>query len=415
MFIRLFNIHSRKRILMIVFLVVTAIIAGIILIKSKDSTTGASIQSNDIVANIPIDNIDKNTNETNNKNTEDKNNNPPNTEKIDTDAPPLSDEYILPTSNVFLLKEEKLRNWDKYSLKLARNEIYARHGFIFTDSSLKEYFESQSWYKPAPDYTGELSEIELKNAELIKKVEAMDEKNKAIAVSQKGILEFDLNGDGKRDKISYKFITDENGYPTKYQLSVNDSSVTQHDDNGLEEFKIVDFDATDKYLEIAIEENGPSDDLATTFYYYDGKDLQLMGKVGGHCGNNYSVKGDRKVTSVTRSQILMTWFYFDEFNLTAERKLQHITKDFYASTWNPKLIAKMELPLYKSRTEKDISVTLLPGDRIYLLGTDDKEWCLAITEDGKEGWFAVEKGTHSIIRDIGKNSYEVFEGAIMAD
>ena len=32
---------------------------------------------------------------------------------------------------------------------IARNEIYARHGYIFNDPDLKAYFSKKSWYKPA--------------------------------------------------------------------------------------------------------------------------------------------------------------------------------------------------------------------------------------------------------------------------
>jgi len=33
-------------------------------------------------------------------------------------------------------------------LDLMRNEIYARHGWIFRRPDLRKYFESQSWYRP---------------------------------------------------------------------------------------------------------------------------------------------------------------------------------------------------------------------------------------------------------------------------
>jgi hypothetical protein len=34
------------------------------------------------------------------------------------------------------------------SLRLRRNEIYARHGYIFKDAALRNYFMSQPWYSP---------------------------------------------------------------------------------------------------------------------------------------------------------------------------------------------------------------------------------------------------------------------------
>ena len=35
---------------------------------------------------------------------------------------------------------------DPATLRIARNEIYARHGRIFDSADLNEYFNCQSWY-----------------------------------------------------------------------------------------------------------------------------------------------------------------------------------------------------------------------------------------------------------------------------
>lgn len=58
-------------------------------------------------------------------------------------------------------------------LRVLRNEIYARQGRIFKDKKLQEYFESQSWYKPNPDFKDEmLTEKEYKNLAVIREAEA---------------------------------------------------------------------------------------------------------------------------------------------------------------------------------------------------------------------------------------------------
>ena len=60
----------------------------------------------------------------------------------------------------------------KSNLRLLRNEIYARHGYIFNSKDLKDYFSSQNWYQARyGDVSSMLSNIELKNIELIKSVE----------------------------------------------------------------------------------------------------------------------------------------------------------------------------------------------------------------------------------------------------
>ncbi len=57
-------------------------------------------------------------------------------------------EYIIYDSDVRYVTAADLKNLSAWEVRLARNEIYARHGRMFDDKSLREYFESKSWYKP---------------------------------------------------------------------------------------------------------------------------------------------------------------------------------------------------------------------------------------------------------------------------
>lgn len=86
-----------------------------------------------------------------------------------------SSSYILPHSSTQLLTYNDIRGLSSYQLKLARNEIYARHGRMFTDSSLQSYFNSKSWYTPrfsASNFKSSmLSSIEKKNIEFIQSYE----------------------------------------------------------------------------------------------------------------------------------------------------------------------------------------------------------------------------------------------------
>ncbi|GLV65232.1 hypothetical protein Bmyc01_39010 [Bacillus mycoides] len=53
-------------------------------------------------------------------------------------------------------------------MKIARNEIYARHGHIFQTKDMQAYFSKQSWYRENPYFTGTLTSVESYNVELIK-------------------------------------------------------------------------------------------------------------------------------------------------------------------------------------------------------------------------------------------------------
>ncbi|MEE1218714.1 MAG: YARHG domain-containing protein [Ruminococcus sp.] len=61
--------------------------------------------------------------------------------------------YIFPNSNSAYLSESDIKSCNRNELNIALNEIYARKGRIFKDSSLAEYFNSKSWY--TPKYTSE--------------------------------------------------------------------------------------------------------------------------------------------------------------------------------------------------------------------------------------------------------------------
>ncbi|MEK6742654.1 MAG: YARHG domain-containing protein [Nitrospirota bacterium] len=80
-------------------------------------------------------------------------------------------------------RTDELEHWyeDRFSdkdpmprlcIKALRNEIYARHGRVFTTPEMKQIFEKSPWYKPKPDFKEtDLNETEKKNVELIQEYE----------------------------------------------------------------------------------------------------------------------------------------------------------------------------------------------------------------------------------------------------
>lgn len=87
----------------------------------------------------------------------------------------MEDAYILPQSSERKLEESDLYGLNADDLKKARNEIYARYGRMFNDTSLQNYFNEQSWYNGTiePDAFKEswLNEYEKYNVDFIKQHE----------------------------------------------------------------------------------------------------------------------------------------------------------------------------------------------------------------------------------------------------
>lgn len=97
----------------------------------------------------------------------------------ETDGTEEKDEsYILEESDSRYYNGEELGLMSKDELRLARNEIYARHGYIFKDQELQKYFESKSWYTPVSPSVAQnmvwddiLNEYERYNLNTIKNME----------------------------------------------------------------------------------------------------------------------------------------------------------------------------------------------------------------------------------------------------
>ena len=79
--------------------------------------------------------------------------------------------YILPNSSDTLLTRADLEGLSAEDCRIARNEIYARHGRMFDDAELQAHFDACDWYTGsiAPDDFNEdmLSDIEVANKDLI--------------------------------------------------------------------------------------------------------------------------------------------------------------------------------------------------------------------------------------------------------
>ncbi|MCB5714388.1 YARHG domain-containing protein [Lactonifactor longoviformis] len=98
-------------------------------------------------------------------------------EPVKTEAPPKSSdgEYILPGSDSRYYRKLDLEGLTAEEIRIARNEIYARHGYIFSAQDLQEYFSGKSWYTPsvpAEEFSeGMLNQTERANLDMIKEYE----------------------------------------------------------------------------------------------------------------------------------------------------------------------------------------------------------------------------------------------------
>lgn len=111
-----------------------------------------------------------------------KNNSSANGNNISTDKSKIntantsskSDEYMFSDSANAKLTDNQVSSLSKANLALARNEIFARHGYIFQTEPFKTYFSKKTWYKANAAFKGsdeEISSAEKYNVDLLLKYE----------------------------------------------------------------------------------------------------------------------------------------------------------------------------------------------------------------------------------------------------
>ena len=79
----------------------------------------------------------------------------------------IEDGYMYPSDTTYI-SEEYLSELTREEINLLRNEIFARHGYIFNSEAYNSYFSQKSWYTPDESYDGSLlSGIEKDNIDII--------------------------------------------------------------------------------------------------------------------------------------------------------------------------------------------------------------------------------------------------------
>ena len=165
----------------------------------------------------------------------------------------------------------------------------------------------------------------------------------------------------------------------------------------------------DNYLEIAILDLGPSIDLVTHFFRYDGA-LSYIGTVGGwpfaelNSGIN-GFNGSGWITGKTRTDLIETaypegyWRYdFTQGQIVCQE-----------TTWHSYFFREShtlyeDLPVHSKPDPSSKTIILPANTEICFLSTDLEEWILVKDKNGDKGYMQVAGGE---IVDLGKPADKV--------
>lgn len=331
------------------------------------------------------------------------------------------EEYVMPMSEYYQLKKKDLVNLTDNTLFLARNEIYARHGYFFQNQLLRLYFKQCSYYHAIPrkDFKeSELSEIEKANIKMIRKMERNYKKEYPYPVEKQNgtAVKADLDGDGDAERISYLVKGQKDG-SFRGILAVNGAKYNLEDfkifldDPDQEHFYITDIDSFRKGLELAITDNGPSEDPVTYFFRYDGT-LQYLGAVGGYpmkqksgwngfCQDGF-VLGTVRMDFIESTEAVGYWWYdYEKGKLKRQKR-----NSYYILPSRPHRLL-VDLPVYAQMDESSMQTTVKAQKQVYFTATDGKKWILVKAKDRSSGYIHLKNGK---ITSLQKAPEKVFQG-----
>lgn len=342
-----------------------------------------------------------------------------------------ADEYMFSTSSILKLDPAQLKGLSDNVLWIGRNEIYARHGRQFDNWYLQQYFNRCTWYEgkilPGEFKEDVLNQIEKENLQLLMAAEKEYDRQHPYPKTYQiwETAREDLNGDGAAEEIRYQVTEQENG-ETICMITVNGEAYNANElsrfqsegiitNPTLDGFFISDILENDGILEIAVLDEGPSEDPVTYFFQYDGTlscigwvpGIPFAGRNGGL--NGFSGFGD--ITGEARVDLIETAYLQDNWWYDGSRILNLDIRwhDFLPSYSH---VLYEDLPVYCEWDETSATAVIPAQEEVFFLGTDMEHWILVKGKDGSQGYMFVEDGK---IAELNKPAEAVFSGLYFFD
>jgi len=339
-------------------------------------------------------------------------------------------EYLFPMSNVLEIDAGMLSNYNDNDLWIARNEMFARHGLRFESAYLQEHFDACSWYEGTvePEQLDEsvFSDVEKTNLELIKQAEAEYQKQHPYPMKKQvgeNVI-CDLDENGIDETLCYKLTEVEKDGYTDYEASfIIDDMVFDLGDYKIDminpetsDYYLTDISPYFEGLEIAVVDYGPSDDLETYFFSYDGS-LHFMGSVEGF---PFKEKGTLNgfgdagaVRGVIRTDIICSCYGYANWWYDYENKeLVYQDTGYYQMLPTGAHELFMDLPVYHDMNTESLQTTIPAQKEVYFTLTDGKEWIEVKGKDGTRGFVHI---LDEEIEGLGKKAEDVFSNLPLFD
>lgn len=294
-------------------------------------------------------------------------------------------DYIIPNSDTKKITFEILDSLDNSQLDYARNEIYARRGYIFKIKKYEEYFLKKWWYVRDEDFSENIfNETERENLKIIDNY--VDSISKLVKEINDNYIKCDLNGDKKNDITTLAFK--ESG--KTFILNINGTAIKQSGENFRNTMFLYDIDKNDKFLEVAVvDETAEGKEKYTSFYSYNGSSIKFIGKIPG-ADDYIKIRGNGKLETKENSKVLFGLTHNVLYNLNLQ-SAQLIRKPTTFYKINSKVKLKENIIIQATRLNQNNPIELKKGEVVTLVESDDLEWVSIAYAEKEIGWLKFEE------------------------
>jgi nuclear transport factor 2 (NTF2) superfamily protein len=320
-------------------------------------------------------------------------------------------DYIIADSNTRYLDVWDVQQLDEQTLALARNEIYARHGFPFRSEQYVSYFSQKSWYQADEGFDeSQLATVEHRNIQFLSIAENLRKFSQGLELAPTEHMSLSLDGDQPCELFSFTFADGQEGSYQSLSMTMGEQAFTLDGNNLTGKVYLYDLNTDDGYMELFVPEAGPSDDYAVHLVTFDGGSFHDAGLISGGY-NDLKLMGGGVVTGRNIGQVLCTWVYDAEYRLTGEHRIAFVPKESYEMNLSVTMLD--DLKLFKAPDGKHAAFTIKQGEAATLTRTDNQSWVELRRESDQEvGYFLLDE-TGMYLSD-GRSATDVFNGVFWA-
>lgn len=233
----------------------------------------------------------------------------------------------------------------------------------------------------------------------------------------------DINGDGKEETIYYQVTTSEETGGYNFVFTIDGKDFASHlsmEGPDTISYYLVDIDNTDDFIEIAVQDYGPSSDYSTFFYRYqtDGslKDLGAVSDLWS--GDSNYLESNGVISGNQRLGLLQTWYAPCTWKLGADGTLVEQEQDMYYPTTGNNVSNKIlrNVFVYSEMDLNSEAVELTPEDgSVTFTATDNKNWVELVTKDKRSLYLYIKDFTVIVSGEEELEATTVFDKLIIAD